>query len=103
MPDTSRDPVDHVRTTRQHAGETVKNGQNGPGLIAVGIGVLALVISLAAFATAHPTAGLIAAVVAVIVAGAGLGWLAFTHRRVRQAEQQWHTEHPGRPAEPPTS
>ena len=46
MPDTSRDPVDHVRTTRQHAGETVKNGQNGPGLIAVGIGVLALVISL---------------------------------------------------------
>ena len=64
---------------------------------------LALVISLAAFATAHPTAGLIAAVVAVIVAGAGLGWLAFTHRRVRQAEQQWHTEHPGRPAEPPTS
>ena len=26
MPNTSEDPVDHARTTRQHAGETMKDG-----------------------------------------------------------------------------
>lgn len=35
-------PVDHARTTRQHAGETLKNTANIPGLIAVVVGVVAL-------------------------------------------------------------
>lgn len=103
MPDTARDPVDHARTTRQHAGETMKNGANAPGLIAVAAGVVAFVISLAAFATDHMSLGVVAAITAVGVGGAGLGWLAYAHRRVRDAERRWHAEHPAQPAEPPTS
>ena len=47
MPDNSRDPVDHSRTARQHAGETMKAGVNAPGLIATGVGVVALLLLLA--------------------------------------------------------
>jgi hypothetical protein len=37
MGDTSNDPVDHSRTTRRHAGETIKNGVNAPGLLIVAV------------------------------------------------------------------
>jgi hypothetical protein len=38
-------PVDHERTTRQHAGESLKNGANAPGLagLAVAVGAAWLV------------------------------------------------------------
>jgi len=42
MADSISDPIDHARTTRQHAGETMKNGTNSPGLVLVAIGVVAL-------------------------------------------------------------
>ncbi|GAB3239985.1 protein UsfY [Mycolicibacterium hippocampi] len=103
MPDTSRDPVDHARTYRQHAGESMKNGVNAPGLIAVGIGVVALVVGLFSFGSGNATVGIVAVVIAVILGASGLSWLAYTHRRVRQAENRWHAEHPEVPHEPPTS
>lgn len=103
MPDLSRDPVDHARTTRQHAGESMKNGVNAPGLIAVGIGVVALFVGLFAFATGHAVAGAAAVVLAVLLGGAGIGWLALAHRRVRDAERRWQAEHPSETYEPPTS
>jgi hypothetical protein len=31
------DPVDHARTTRQPAGESMKNGANAPGLAGVAV------------------------------------------------------------------
>ena len=103
MPDTSQDPVDHVRTTRQHAGETMKAGVNAPGLIAVGLGILSLVIGLAGFATATTTAGIAGIVGAVVLMGGGLAWLAYTHRRVHERQKAWHRDHPEVPYEPPTS
>lgn len=103
MPDDSADPVDHARTTRQHAGESMKAGVNAPGLIAVGLGVLASVIGLFSFANGTTTLGLIGVVVAVLLIGGGLGWLALMHRKVREREQNWLREHPEAPAEPPTS
>ena len=103
MPDDSRDPVDHARTTRQHAGETMKAGKNSPGLIAVGLGVLALVIGLFSFANSSTTAGVVAVVVAVVLMGSGLGWLARTHRKVAEQQKDWHRSHPEVPYEPPTS
>ncbi len=103
MPDLSQDPVDHARTTRQHAGESMKNGVNAPGLIAVGVGVVALVAGLYAFASGHEIAGAVAVALAVLHSGAGVGWLAVAHRRVRETERRWHAEHPGEPYESPTS
>ncbi|NVN52111.1 protein UsfY [Mycolicibacterium hippocampi] len=103
MPDLHKDPVDHARTTRQHAGESMKNGVNAPGLIAIGIGLVALSAGLFAFATGQAVAGTVGVVLAVLLVGGGLGWLALAHRKVREVESQWHAEHPEAPAEPPTS
>jgi ABC-type uncharacterized transport system permease subunit len=103
MGDTAEDPVDHARTTRKHAGEAMKNGTNGPGLIAVGLAVVVLVGALFALATGHAVLGSVCMGVAVIVGGAGLAWLAHTHRMVRIAEQRWLADHPQAHAEPPTS
>jgi uncharacterized membrane protein HdeD (DUF308 family) len=101
--DTSEDPVDHARTTRQHAGETMKNGANAPGLILLAVGVVALVISLAAFATGNPSVGTVAAAIAVAAAAVGGGWLYVAHRRVRRREMRWLAKHPQARAQPPTS
>lgn len=103
MPDHSGDPVDHARTTRQHAGETMKAGKNSPGLIAVGLGVLALVIGLFSFANSSVTAGIIGVVVAAVLMAGGLGWLARTHRKVAEQQRDWAREHPEVHYEPPTS
>jgi tetrahydromethanopterin S-methyltransferase subunit C len=103
MPDTSEDPVDHARTTRQHAGETMKAGVNAPGLIAVGLGVLSVVVGLFSFANGTRTTGVIAGVIAVLLIGGGLGWLAWRHRKVQEQQQDWHRDHPEAHYEPPTS
>ena len=103
MPDNSRDPVDHSRTTRQHAGETMKAGVNAPGLIAVGLGILSMVIGLAGFATGTANVGIAGIVVAVVLIGGGLTWLALMHRRVHERQKDWHRTHPEVPYEPPTS
>ncbi|UXA17097.1 DUF308 domain-containing protein [Mycobacterium sp. SMC-4] len=103
MPDTSRDPVDHARTTRQHAGETMKAGHNAPGLIAVGLGVLSLVVGLYALANAATMGGIIGIVVALILIGGGLLWLARMHRKVQLQQQDWHAKNPEAHYEPPTS
>lgn len=103
MGDTSHDPIDHARTTRRHAGESMKNGTNAPGLISIAVGIVALVVCLFALATGSPVAGGVAGVVAAAAIVGGLVWLAIAHRRVREAELRWHDEHSHAPAEPPTS
>lgn len=99
----SNDPVDHARTTRQHAGEAMKDGANAPGMAAVAIGVVALVIGLFAMASGYATTATMAIVVAVLIGGIGLCWLAYEHRRVRTRELRWHANHSQRPVPPPTS
>lgn len=103
MPDTSRDPVDHARTTRQHAGETMKAGVNAPGLIAVGIGIVAFVVGLFSFANGSTVAGIVGVVLGVLLGAGGLIWLAMAHRKVREIEKDWRREHPEKHMEPPTS
>jgi protein-S-isoprenylcysteine O-methyltransferase Ste14 len=103
MAEASEQPVDFARTTRKHAGETMKKTANAPGLIAVAVGVVAFVVALFAIATGHHAVGVVAIVAAVVLAAAGLLWLNRTHRRVLEAEAQFLAEHPEVPAEPPTS
>ena len=61
MDNPRRDPVDHERSTRQHAGESMKNGANAPGLAGVAVAVVALIVGLFALATSHVVVGCIAA------------------------------------------
>jgi hypothetical protein len=100
---TENTPVDVERTTRAHAGETMKDGHNVPGLVGVAIGVIALVIGLFSMATGQESRGLVAVVVAAVSATAGVGWLMYTHRRVRQAELDWYAKNSDEQAPPPAS
>lgn len=103
MGDTHVDPVDHSRTTRQHAGETMKNGHNAPGLVLAALGIVAFFIGLAAFAYGRSSVGTVCVSVAVVVAIAGGGWLFLSHRRVRHQELRRAELHPSAEAPPPTS
>jgi hypothetical protein len=99
----STDPVDHHRTTRQHAGESMTHGVNSVGIATVGIGVIALIAGLFSFATGNPGAGTAGVVIALLLAAGGLAWLRRTHNRVRDADLDWHDAHSNRPPPPPTS
>jgi hypothetical protein len=97
------DPVDHERTTRQHAGESLKYGANIPGVAGVAVAVVALVVGLIGLATGQAGVGAVALIVAIVTGIAGAVWLVHTHRRVRAAELRWEAAHSGSVAPPPTS
>jgi uncharacterized membrane protein YhhN len=94
MGDTYRDPVDHVRTTRSHAGESMIDVVSWPGYLLIVAGVIAVVGCLAAFGTGHESEGMTTGVMAVVAMTIGLAWLAIEHRRVRRLEDQWYAAHP---------
>lgn len=96
-------PVDVERTTRAHAGQTMKDGHNVPGLVGMAFGVISLVVGLFLLATGQESRGLVAVTVAVVSAIIGVAWLIHTHRQVRRAELDWYAEHSDEPAPPPAS
>lgn len=98
-----KDPVDHARTTRPHAGETFKDGTNAPGLVAVGLAVATLVVSLYFFADGRADTGGVALAIAAVLAVGGGAWLYARHRRIRRRELDYLDTHPGAPRTPPTS
>lgn len=90
MGDTAQDPVDHHLPTQPLAGETMKNTAKTPGLFLVAAGVVAFVFALASIAFARIGVG-VGALVALLAAGAGTGWLTMEGRRVRQAQRDSET------------
>jgi hypothetical protein len=96
MKGAHHDPIDHARTTQPHAGESFIDTLWWPGLILIGLGVVAIAGFVAASAYSRDgwplTLGLIAA--ALVTAGGLL--IAFEHHRVKKVEQHWMVEHPGR-------
>jgi hypothetical protein len=96
MGDTASDPIDHQRTTQPLAGETMKNTAKTPGLAFAAVAVVAFVVCLASFAVRQVDVGIGAASVALLAAGAALGWLAMEARRVRQVQRDWSSAHRGR-------
>ncbi len=103
MGDTYRDPVDHLRTTRQLAGESLIDVLHWPGYLLVVAGVVGACGSLAAFGTGHRHEGMAAGVTAVLVMVLGLVWLAVEHRRIRRIADRWYAEHPEVRRQPPAS
>ncbi|OBH24196.1 hypothetical protein A5692_05155 [Mycobacterium sp. E342] len=97
------DPVDHHRTARRHAGETLTYDANAPGLAASAVAVVALVVGLFALATGHLAAGVAAVFLSAVLGAASALWLLRAHRRVRDAELAWHAAHSDEPAPPPSS
>jgi FtsH-binding integral membrane protein len=103
MGDTYRDPVDHVRTTRSHAGESMIDVASWPGYLLLVAGVIAVVGCIAAFGTGHQSQGTTTAVIAILALTFGLVYLMFEHRRVRRIEDRWHQAHPEVRRQPPAS
>jgi Flp pilus assembly protein TadB len=93
MGDTSSDPIDHHRTTRPRAGESMKSGAKTPGLLLLAGGVVAFVVSVASFALRQINVGVVGVGVALLAIGAGLAWLAMESRRIRQVQREWSSSH----------
>jgi putative Ca2+/H+ antiporter (TMEM165/GDT1 family) len=91
---TPNDPVDHARTTRPHAGETMKDTKNMPALILLGLALFSFVGALVAHASDEHSVGIIfGCISAVLFIAAGV-WFLIEHRRVKSIEEQWHADHP---------
>ncbi len=98
-----KDPVDHARTTRPHAGESMKDNKILPALIAIGVSLVLFVSCLAAFATGNHGSGLVLAPLAGAGFIVGAGWLLVEHLRVRRIEERWYAEHPDAHRQRPSS
>ncbi|OCB41270.1 UsfY protein [Mycobacterium malmoense] len=94
MGDTFHDPVDHLRTTRPLAGESLIDVLHWPGYLLVVAGVVGACGSLAAFGSGHHSEGMTAGVLAVIAAVLGLVWVGLEHWRIRRIAERWYAEHP---------
>lgn len=103
MGDTFYDPVDHMRTTRSHAGESLINVRSWPGYLLVFVGVVGVFRCLVAFGTGHSDRGVVMAAIAVVATALGLVWVVIEHRRVGGVESRWLAEHPAAPRQRPTS
>jgi hypothetical protein len=93
MGDTAKDPVDHARTTRPHAGETMKDTVNMPALVLLVVALVSFVACLAAFGTSHGDIGTWLAVIAAVLFVASASWFGLEHWRVRRKERQWTATH----------
>lgn len=98
-----KDPVDHARTTRPHAGESMKDNVIMPALVLIGVALVMFVGCLSAFASGHSDVGF--AVGSLAAAGFVIGglWLAFEHLRIRRIEDRWYADHPGVMKQRPSS
>ena len=79
------------------------HGPESLGVVGAAIGVAALVIGLFAVATGHLVAASTAVIVAALLGAVSAAWLVHTHRKVRDAELQWHAANSDEPAPPPSS
>lgn len=98
-----KDPVDHTRTTRQHAGESMKDNVIMPALIVIGLALVLFVGCLAAFATQHHDVGLTLGSLSAAGFVVGAVWLALEHLRVRRIEERWYASHPEARRQHPSS
>jgi hypothetical protein len=97
------DSVDHARTTRPHAGESMKDNKIMPGLVVIGVTLVLFVSCPTAFATSHHDVGLMLASLAGAGSIVGAGWLLVEHLRVRRIEERWYAEHPNAHRQRPSS
>ncbi len=98
-----KDPLDHSRTTRPHAGESMTDTKEMPALIVIGVALVSFVGALAAHATSHHGTGIIFGSISAVLLAVGLVWLMVEHRRVRGIEERWYAEHPDASRQRPSS
>lgn len=98
-----KDPVDHTRTTRTHAGESMKDNVIMPALVVIAVALVLFVGCLAAFATRHHDVGLTLGALSAAGFVVGALWMAVEHHRVRRIEERWYAAHPEATRQRPAS
>jgi uncharacterized membrane protein YcjF (UPF0283 family) len=91
----SRDPIDHFRTTQQHAGVSFVDVYCWPGIVSIALGVMSLIACLASAAYKHHEWVLTTGVVGALAIAGGTAWLVVEHHRVLRIERRWLAEHSG--------
>lgn len=94
MKGAHHDPVDHVRTTQPHAGESFIDTLWLPGLLLIAIGTVLIAGTVAASAYGNSQVSLILALIAGALVTAGALLITLEHQRVKRVEQRWLSEHP---------
>jgi hypothetical protein len=90
----THDPIDHFRTTHQHAGESFIDIYCWPGLMSIALGVMSLIGCVASAAYRHHEWVLTTGIVGALAITGGIAWLIVEHHRVLRIDQRWRTEHP---------
>ena len=88
------DPVDHVRTTQPHAGESFIDTLWLPGLLLIGVGTALIAGTVAASAYGNQQASVVLGLIAGALVTAGALLVTLEHHRVKRVEQRWLDEHP---------
>ncbi|MFD3745621.1 hypothetical protein [Nocardia sp. NPDC058633] len=87
----SSDPHQHKfpdteRTTRSHAGESIQDSLNWPGLLLVGIGIVMIAATLTAAGSGFVGWAVIAGILSGVCLLFGVGIVLAEHRRIKVGE-----------------
>ncbi|MEV6426487.1 hypothetical protein [Nocardia sp. NPDC051463] len=77
---------DDSRTTRTHAGESIEDTRNWPGIILFGVGIALLALTLTAAGYGFAGWVIIGGVSCIVCLGMGATLVIAEHRRVRNQE-----------------
>lgn len=77
---------DHARTVRTHAGESIEDTRNWPGIILVGIGVVTVALTLTAAGYGFAGWAVVAGVVSAVCVITGVLVIVAEHRRIKARE-----------------
>ncbi|MFC6010905.1 hypothetical protein [Nocardia lasii] len=92
MNQTEKQFPDDARTTRSHAGESIRDGRNVPGLALVAVGLVLFALTLTAAGYGYAGWAVIAGVACVVSLVGGAALVVLEHRRVKAGENLGLTE-----------
>ncbi|MET7771929.1 hypothetical protein [Nocardia sp. NPDC005366] len=79
---------DYTRTTRTHAGESIEDTRNWPGMFLAAAGIVAIALTLTAAGYGFAGWAVIGAIVAVLCLAGGVLLVWAEHRRVQKNQDQ---------------
>lgn len=86
---------DEPRTTRTHAGETIEDTRNWPGIIMVALGLVGLALTLTAAGYGFRGWAIIGGIATAVLLVGGVGIVLAEHRRVKIREGTTLTDQRG--------
>ncbi|WP_446221918.1 hypothetical protein ACTWPB_18885 [Nocardia sp. IBHARD005] len=86
MNQSDRQFPDNARTTRTHAGESIRDTRNWPGLLLAAIGLVLVAVTLTAAGYGFAGWAVIVGVACAVCLVAGIGLVVAEHRRVKAQE-----------------